>query len=340
MHLFRFLPIFLLLLTAGCVKNEITITFSLPETVNSPCRLMYYMSAKNVGIYKEVMAEIREGKGKVTLPQRYPSIIYLFSNSRPTPAAIIYGGRGDKFRVTGADENPARWEITGNAATDSLTAWRLRNANLLNGTFNDETDKAVETYVKANPDSPASLILLYVYFNRREKKDQFEKLQSGISKKLLEDKDLVGALSQADLMTRETIPGDLTSAVVLHGADGNADTLRLGHGAPTLLLFRNEKDNGENADSLRKLTASLSKDVIAELYADPDSLAWQRHIKNDSIPAIKRLWLPLGESDSLAMRMGVERLPTYLIIGSDRKEKYRGYDLYEAITQLKKLSGN
>ena len=67
MKLLRYLPLLVVMLLSGCVKNEITISFDLPQSMNSPCRMMYYMAGKNVGEYREVMAEIIAGKARSLL---------------------------------------------------------------------------------------------------------------------------------------------------------------------------------------------------------------------------------------------------------------------------------
>lgn len=337
MKLLRYLPLLVVMLLSGCVKNEITISFDLPQSMNSPCRMMYYMAAKNAGEYREVMAEIIAGKGEVKLPERYPSLIYLFSQSQQMPAAIIYASRGDKISVTGKEAAVDSWEISGNETTESLTAWRLRNKNIIASRESEALDKAVTQFVEKNPSSKAAVIILYVYYNRRDNMKGFLDLQAKLDRKLLEDPDLMRALSSADMLGEISASDRLPSEWVLLGEDGYADTLSLKKGEKALLIFRNsKKDGGINADSLKSLASSSPEGRVVELYADSDSLGWRRHIKNDTIPGLRRDWLPLGVQDSVAMQLGVTRIPYIIVIDSNRKKTYQGDTWSDAVKNFKK----
>ena len=339
MKLLRFLPILILVVLSSCLKNEITMTFNLPQNVTSTCKIMYYMSGKNIGEFHEVMAEIREGHGEIKLPERYPAIIYLFSPNQRKPAAVIYGERGDKFTVEGKGSDVAMWEISGNQPTSELSSWRIKNAAALNGPESDKIDKLVADYVTKHPDSQAAAILLYVYFDRRNNEKQFLELQAKLNKKVLEDKDLMRALSAADMLGEMPEKGPFPDRIVLNGSEGYADTLSLRSGKPVMLLFRSSRGSDViNTDSLKKFVASYGGGSIAELYAESDSTAWQRHITNDSISGLRRLWLPLGLQDSISMQMGVKRIPYIIVVDGDNKEVYHGDKWSEATSIFKSLS--
>lgn len=332
----RWLPLLLLVVLTGCVKNEMTLTFSFPEKVNSHCRIVYYASAKGGGMMKETTANISNGKGEMKLVQVYPSVMFLYSSSAKTPSALIYAGRGDKISVTGKDGDIKSWEITGNDVTDELTEWRLKNLKVIEGGNADRLNKAVAEYVGKHPGSRAAAIILYVYFDRRGHEAEFSALLGKFDKKILEDEKLMTALSMADLMTGLPEAPSYPASIILTGSEGYADTLELKKGVKTMLLFRKERNSTGTvpSDSLKKLVAARGSKVVAELFMDPDSLTWNRHLEQDSIVGIKRMWMPLGTADSTAMKMGVRRIPYYIVLSPEGKELYRGDNWKEAANKF------
>lgn len=335
----RFLPLLLLMVLCCCTKNEVKLTFELPKDVNEPCRILYYASGKKVGVIRETVAEIQEGKGEVKLPLQYPALVYLFSPSGRMPVAVIYAERGNNIEIRGKNGNIEEWEITGNATTEELNKWRIENIELIRGgeVSAEKVNAAVEKYVKAHPDSKASAIMLYCYYKRRGHEKEFYALQSTLGKKVTGDDKLMAALSMGDLITELPDSPTVPKQIVLTGEEGFADTLFLGKGQGTLLLFRNSQDPGVSADSLKAIAERKKKQTLAEIYMDTDSLSWTRHLRQDTLPEVKRMWMPLGVADTVAIAMGVRRVPYFIVIGPKGKELYRGDDWKEAAGKLESL---
>lgn len=337
--LFNVLPLILAVLCSGCIKSEMTLTFELSPDVNTQCRLVYYASARNGGMLKETAADISAGKAEMKLPQRYPSIIYLFSTAAKSPSAIIYAKGGDKIVVSGKSRDISEWDIKGNDITDELTSWRLKNKSVLNSHNEEKVNQAVATYVKEHPSSEASVILLYVYFTRRGHEEEFSGLLAKVKRSLLEDKKLMNALSSADLIAGLPDTPRYPSRIIMLGEEGYADTLSLAKGKGTLLLFCNGRGSVDNisADSLKSIVARRGEKTVAELYMDGDSVSWRRHLASDSIAGMRRLWMPLATADSLSMNMGIRRAPYYVVFDSNGKVVYRGDKWKDASKKFESL---
>lgn len=332
------LPILILLLAAlaSCEKNEFTLAFAVPSDVNIGCRIVYYASAKNGGVIRETVAQIAGGKGETTLPQRYPSLVFLFAGSSRMPAAIIYARHGEKFEIKGKDTDMALWEITGNKTTEALSAWRIKNRQLIGGA-DDKLNKAVEAYVKDNPDSPAAAILLYCYFARRGHEKQFYRLQKILGSDVTGDEYLMSALSAADLITGLPDTPAIPRRLILTGDSGYADTVAFAKGKGALLMFRANDDSGMSMDTVKALLSKVKRQDAAEIFVDTDSLSWRRHVRKDTVEGLRRLWLPLGLADSVAMNMGVRRIPFYIVLNPKGKELYRGTRWEDAAKKFESL---
>ena len=329
-------------LFSGCVKNEVKITFSFPKEVTLPCRILYYASGKGGGMIRETVAEISDGKGEVTLPERYPSLLYLFSPSGREPAAVIYVTRGDEIKISGTNADIESWEVKGSEINEAVSAWRIANRKAVSGKNSDEINKAVADFVKTNPDSPAAALILYIYYDRRENWAGFIELRDQLGAKVMGDEELFSALSAADLLTDVPLQSVIPDKIILVGESGYTDTVKIkGEARPAFLIFRRQSQRDYSLpgpDSLKSVIEKRKNARFAELYADPDSTGWRRYIAGDTIRNLKRLWLPLGTSDSLARRMGVRRMPYYLVVSSDGKPAYQGDDWGKALKELDRLS--
>lgn len=329
----------LIVALTGCTKNEVTLNFELPSDVNMPCRIVYYASGKNAGMLRETVAEIAAGKGEIKLPQQYPGIIYLFSSGAKNPEALIYAKKGDEIIITGENSSISRWEIKGNKTTEALSRFRLENEDAIKSGDTEKLNRIVAQYIKENPSSAAAAIILYNYFRRQEHEKEFYSLQNSLDKSIMEDEKLRNALSAADLISNMPDKYSYPQRIVLHGDGGYADTLSLSKGKVSFIMFRGGKDSGNvlPLDSLNKLIERSKSLRMAEIYMDLDSLAWSRHVKADTVKNMKRLWMPLGTLDSVAISMGIRRIPYYVVLDSIRNEAYRGDDWKEALKKVKTL---
>lgn len=321
--------VFILLLVAGgCVKNEVKLTFEVSGEVNTVCRILYYASDKRGGMIRETVAEIAGGKGEITLPQRNPSLIFLFSPAHSMPDAVIYARRGDNLKITGEGDDVAAWNIEGNDITGLLSKWRIENLNDLRSRDTEKINGAVARFVEDNLRSGASAVLLYVYFDRRDHESEFFRLQSLLDSNVLNDTDLINSLAAGDLMGDFTETPSYPSSIILHGMSGFADTLVFSKNKATLLVFHKEKEKIGDfyPDSVKKILERKKGYAITEIFVDSDSLGWNRHLRKDTIESLGRMWMPLGLADSVAIEMGVRRLPYYIILDSAAKEVLRGGD--------------
>lgn len=332
----RFLPLLLCLMLGGCLKNESTLKFDLPGNINTPYRIVYYASSKKQGMIWETAAPLTNGKGELKIPMRYPAIVYMFNPSQNTPDLMFYAERGDEILIKGTDADMRGWSVTGNELTDRWTEWRLANKQMLSSPTPETLNKAVAQYVEKHPGDDLSLVLLMVYYSRREDEAGFRKLYGKIWDKVLDNRELVGALSAADLMEGPLAEPKIPASLALLGESGYADTLQLKDSVPSLLLFIG-KDGMDMAvkDSLPNLISKSPDGRIAEVYMYPDSLGWRQHIRADSIQGLRRMMMPMSLADSTAVSMGVERLPFYLSIGKNGKILYRGDNWKKAVETYK-----
>lgn len=336
-----FVPLIFSIFLLGCTKNEVKLNFDLPASYHNPCRILYYSTGKEESVIRETVAEISEGKGELILSLKQPSIVYLFSPSSKYPAIILYVVKGDNILIKGDSENVEDWKVTGSKVSEEVNEWRLKNLKLIRERQSDPSalNEAVAQYIKAHPDSQASAIILYFYYNRRDHIGEFYKLQALLDKDVLDDDRLMAALSMPDLITEVQDIKSLPKQIVLTVDSGYADTLKLAHGKATMMIFRNTFPLEIPMDSIKSLIRrNKGKKNVAEVYMETDSMTWRRFLRGDTIKDFKRMWMPLGLADSLAIRMGVNRIPLFIISNGKGKEIYRGSDWAEAKNKFENLT--
>lgn len=344
MKILRCLPLLLCLLFAGCVKNEIKLRFEVPESVSGPYRVLYYASGKNQGMMRETAVEIARGKGEITLPTVYPSIVYVFSSTRKEPELAFYAERGDNMLITGDTPDVGEWKVDGNKLSREWSDWRYEHRQLLKSDDSERINAEVAKYVEKNPDSPLSMVLLTVYYSRRADQAGFSRLYGLLKEGAFSNGDLMSALSAADLIEGPQQGwfglkgGKGPVSLVLLGEKGYADTLNLKDTVPALLLFADKEGLKDGAlDSISALSAK-SRSRVAEIYVDVDSLGWKRHLRKDSVAGMRRMMMPMGLADSLAISLGIARAPYYITVGPKGQLVYRGDDFKKALKEFRKLS--
>lgn len=343
------LTVFLML--GSCVKNEFVMEFRLPESVNSTYRLSYYASDPRGGLQVESAVAVAGGKADVTGITRYPTLVTISHGVSYLPAAIFYAERGDKITISGQNADPLGWEISGNSTNTLLTTWRLTHrkaieearrstpGDTVGAKVRRELNALVEKFVKENPESAASPLLLFTYFDAALQPALFNSLRESLREKGLTD-EMTALLSRQDVSGAPIMTPDpkkmRLNDMTVQSADNNCDTLRFAEAsAPVMLCYwrRADEKRKEMIDSLRRLekwrpdSASM---VIADVALTPDSAQWRSSLRLDSLSHTIRAYSPRGMADSCAMLLGVRSTPWFVVGAGKGRLLYSGPDLAEA----------
>ena len=333
----------------GCVKNEFKVDFEFPKEHIGNYMMTYYAWDSRGGRGIEHTVSIQEGKAAADCITRLPTLIYISDASQPGSSMMVYAERGDEIKISGEGTDMASWTVTGNKLSERWSAWRK-------GAYPKKKDiktfhKSIEEYVKGNPKDELSAILLLTEWNRREDPEGFVRLWNMIDKDSRSQQliDICGATDFLGVEFITNADGKLEYAkdskiniLPLRTRDRGLDTLKLNK--PSFLYFFGENNAArrETADSLRILLRAYpdsTKSVVADVYMDSDSLTWVNAIRRDSLDGMTRAWQPRGLAEGLMVRLGVRRLPWFVVKDKDAKEAYAGSDIKEATAAFRKLMG-
>ena len=339
----------LTVMLGGCVKNEFKVDFQFPKDHIGNYLTAYYARDSRGGRWMEHTASIQEGVASVGGVTRLPTLIYVSDASNPGNSILVYAERGDEIRISGNDKDMWAWTVSGNKVSERWSEWRKTAYPKKND--RKAFGKCIEEYVMNNPKDELSALLLLTEWNRREDPEGFVRLWNKIDKdsrgqQLIE---MCGATDLLGVYFTTTAEGDLEYAkdsgmkkLALRSRDNGTDTLKFNR--PVFLYFYNENNNArrEAADSMKTLAKAYpdsAKRVLADIYMDSDSTTWVNAIRRDSIKGAVRAWQPRGLAEEDMVRLGVARLPWFVVKDRNSKEIYAGSDLKDAMAAFRKAAG-
>ncbi len=324
----------------GCVKNEINVEFQLPANVNDAYKMTYYASDPVKGWFVETVAAVQQGKAKLTLATRNPTIVFIM-DAGSMPKAAFYAERGDKIKITGDGNNPLSWNIKGNKLTEEWSDWRAEARSALSSADPVKINRAVGDYIRREPEKPLSTILLLVYYDRRVDEAGFSKLWGTLKGKALEPK-WIQLVSRSDMLGDSPSFPQTVKNMILHSFGNGVDTLSFA-GKPSILFFWRNED--ERRDEGMKMMGDVSRDfpdsasrIIADVCFDPDSIGWHSKVPKDSLSKVVRGWNFRAETDSVMMRLGVNRTPWFVVMDKKGQQRYAGENPAEADSVFRKIS--
>lgn len=346
--MFALMACLIVLTLTGCVKNEFKIDFEFPKDHIGNYLLTYYAWDSRGGRWIEHTVSIQEGKATAGCITRLPTLVYVSDASSPNNSMIVYAERGDEIKITGDGMDMSTWGVKGNKVSERWCEWRkdaYPKKNDKNG-----FEKTIEDYVRKNPSDQLSAILLLMEWNRRENPEGFVKLWNTLDKNAWNQQliemcgapDLLGVefTTQADgKLEYAKEPG--IKSLTVRSRDNGLDTLRFSQVKASILYFYSELNSSrrEIADSLKILSKNYSdstKRVIVDVYMDSDSMTWVNAIRRDSLKGVVRAWQPRGLAEEDIVKMGVARLPWFIVKDKNGNETYGGDDVDAAVKAFKK----
>ncbi|MCM1428501.1 MAG: hypothetical protein NC097_01740 [Clostridium sp.] len=325
----------------SCSKNEVNIAFNLPQQINNSYRLLWLASSKSQSFYGETVVPVQAGKGAVKIPTRFPTVVFLFNGSDQYPVSFFWAEHGDDISISGDNAEPSSWSISGNKINEELTAWRLKNKDIVSkcryepGIAND----AIAKYIRSHTDSEVSTLLLLCMFSREENPELFNNLWKEIDQDA-KDERLLAAVARGDFLDSELKKATALKNVVLHSSKGY-DTLHINKAKASILYFSGfDSEQSSDIDTLKALAKAFpdkSKRVMADIFLEPDSTAWHRLIDRDTLPDVSRCWVPLSYSDPFITGVVVKSPRFFIVADSKGGQVYRGREASKAAEKFRKL---
>lgn len=326
---------------AGCVENEFSIKMQFPADYVGNYIVAYYACDSKNGAWLEQTASVQGGVAEIECVTHDPTLVYVSDASSPSKYMVTYAERGDKITITGDNSDMRTWKVTGNKIAVQWNEWQSQGPAAETAA---KKNARIAAFVKKNPSSKLSAILLLTEFDRRKNTEEFVSLWNSVkpdarTPQLIEmcgSPDLPGVLLSPDADGNLKAAADKRLRSLVLRSEGNGvDTLPLAKKPSFLYFYRDNNDaRREAVDSIKALVKAYpdsAKRIICDVAADIDSTTWKSSIRFDSLEKTVRAWVPHGLPDESLMKAGVMRLPWFRVASSDGKVAYSGTDLDEAV---------
>lgn len=342
------LVLLLPLITGSCIENKFDVEMDITGAGTTSYRLLWHASSAKQSMLMETVIALQGGKGIGKLPTKYPCIVYVFTGTSQQPVTAFYARRGDKIKITGKNDDPMSWRITGNDLNEAWCQWRIDHRKDLDGGWM-EINQAVASYVKGHRDDELSTVLLLTTYDRRANEDEFRRLWESLDDGAKPQR-LTEALSRSDISGMTTGKNESLRDFAMRAIRERPDTLHpaplcdtlhpLRVAATILLIAADESESRAAKDTLRALARQYpdsAKRLIAHIYTDPDSVAWRMQMERDTLPGVAELWTPASLCDAELIRIGVNRNNFMIVAGSNGRQIYRGSDAARAASAFRRL---
>ena len=322
------------LLLSACGDGS---TFSAEGTVkdlgSQNMRVVYYSDGTQL-----LTVPVKDNKFEFKAEITQPTIVEFYGANK-TLLGRCYVDKGDDMECSFIKNSPQRANVKGNDVSERWCKFLNDNIETFARGDSKKINSMIAKYITSNKQDILSTLLLITEYITPENNDEAIKLLASIAPEarpqhliesyeaLLDRGNNVKAREKVS-MTSYFSSTDSLSTFVPHES------------SYSIITFSNDptrKDSKLESD-LRTLREDYPNKrlQVVDISFDPDTMTWKRSIRYDSA-SWKQGWVVGGASAHSIERLGISRLPFYIVADSTGKQLYRGTSINEAKTKIKEV---
>lgn len=270
-----------------------------------------------------------DGQFSITGNLSAPAFVEVYTGNGSLLGEFIAEG-GDHIEARFSALNPENISIKGNKDAETLAKFLKENRELVDNNDFDGLNKAIETFVRKNPDRFVSTVLLTRYFTVEGYEEPAFELTMLIPEKYRREK-FTGGFEQ---MLNRSISSDTTAITGIRAySQGDSAAVFIPAGAEVNLLMLTDSDS-RSTDSIRVLLSALrggspSEETlrIVDFGCDRDTMLWNtslRSLPKDYPASVTRLWLNAGMATEGIAITAPTAIPYFILTDSTGRMLYRG----------------
>lgn len=306
---------------------------SIEEVGTQNMRVVYFAN----GSVNLLTVPVKEGKFEFKGKTDAPTMLEFYTANKSLLGRAYVAG-GDNIECQLFKNSPYKAQITGNEVSQRWSKWLKENLTTIARGDAAKINKEVAKYINANKSDVLSTLLLLTEYDSSHNGDEATKLLAAIAPEarpahllesyetLLERSNNVKARERLS-MTSYFSSTDSIKTFVPHDA------------SYSIVAFTNNdvRKNGEPANTLRSLRKEYQPKrlQVMEISFDTDTTVWKRSIKTDSA-TWRQGWVAGAASAHSIERLGITRVPFFIVADSTGTQLYRGTSLSEATATVKK----
>jgi hypothetical protein len=251
----------------------------------------------------------------------------LIFNSMNVPIVRLVVDGGDNIEVKGSITD-SQLKITGSKIMEEWNAFEAKHKNEYGMANSQALNTAIEAYVKQNPKSIVSTLLVLTDY-APSSSDNVDALLDAIDdgakpESLMASYDLVHARYKKGV-------DQLSDINMIEMTSDDFKVARFTGRKPSVVFFWDKDlDNREHESVIAELKMLDTTRVnIVDINIDSDSAGWRNIVRRDSTQW-KHYWVPGSMMNSQLTKLQIMTLPTIIVTDSLGKTIYRGNDAIKA----------
>lgn len=252
-----------------------------------------------------------------------PSLLIVYNVMNVPVIKLIVTG-GDKLEVKGKVLEQYELEVKGSEAAELYNAFMVKHKMEYKSGNNQPLNTAIESFVKDNPKSVVSTVLVLLDYSPSDD-TAIDKLLDKIDDSA-KPETLIASYNI--LKSKAKKPATkLTSLNILEQSSGDFQMAKIKGEKPSVIIFW-DRDLGmikrkEIFDEFK--TLDLAQVQVMDISLDIDSTGWYYNTHQDGI-TWKHYWVPGSMMNGEIVSLQVNTTPTIIVTDSLGNQQYRGAD--------------
>ena len=294
-------------------------------------RAVYYAD----GDVKMLIVPVNDGKFEFEANLNTPTLVEFFSANKSL-LGRAYVEPGDKIKCSLYQNAPYKTQVNGNEVSERWSKFLNDNIEITASGNSDKINTLIADYINKNKADVLSTLLLITEYHTPENNEEASKLLLTIAPEA-RPQDLIESY-EALLDHSYNIKASEKLSMISHYSSTDSLKTFIPHESSyTIIAFSNKdtRNGGELADSLRMLRKYYhgKRLQVIDMSLDEDTAIWKKAVKNDSA-TWRQGWVVGAVSAHSIERLGISRMPFYIVADSTGKQIYRGGEIEKAASMV------
>lgn len=309
----------LMCLLPSCSSNSFKVSAKLKGLGQQNVRVAYFNAD---GGLTDAWVAAQNDELLITGDCTSPTLLMVY-NSMSVPIMRLVVSGGDNIDITGSITEQYSLQVKGSETMEEWNNFVVKHKSDYNSLNSAKLNAAIEKYVKDNPKSLVSTLLVLVDYAPNDDGNKVARLLESIDKSAKPET----LMESYNVMATRARKGDtsITSLNLLEMKTGDFESVNFRGGKPSVILFwdKNLDTQARKAAFGELMDLDTTRIQVLDINIDSDSTMWHNDVTKTGT-TWKHYWVPGSMMNSAIVRLNLTSTPTIIITDSIGKQIYRG----------------
>lgn len=316
---FAAVALMLLCLLPSCSSNSFKVSAKLKGLGQQNVRVAYFNASSGL---TDAWVAAQNDELSITGDCTSPTLMMVY-NSMGVPIMRLVVSAGDNISITGSITEQYNLQVKGSETLEQWNDFIVKHKSDYNSFNPAKLNAAIEKYVKDNPKSLVSTLLVLVDYAPNDDGNKVARLLEGIDKSAKPE----ALMESYNVMATRAQQGSksITSLNLLEMKAGDFESVNFTGGKPSVVLFWNKEldTQARNAAFGELMDLDTTRVQVLDINIDSDSTMWRHNVTSTST-TWKHYWVPGSMMNSAIVKLNITSTPTFIVTDSLGKQIYRG----------------